>query len=339
MALFEKLFKPPAVPDFGALPLASPWSPNDNLADVIRADIVGIESDSVTRSAAMRVPAIVKARAVICGTLSRQPLRLLRDGEEIESPPWLIRSDYGDVRQRMLWTLDDLIFFGRSLWYLFRGENNKVLDAWHVPYHLWEIDDAGRIRVNDRLIETKTACVFLGPQEGLIDIASATIRGAIALEDAWTTRATSPAPLVELHINDQTVHMTEAELQTLADNWEKQRRRGGTAVTPPGIDLRVHGAQIADLFIEGRNASRLDIANYLNVPANLLEGSLSTASLTYSNSEGRRSELIDLSLAYWANAVESRLSADDIVPRGQAVQFNIEYLVQPDALPLPTTKD
>lgn len=339
MALLDRLFKPLDVSNVAALPIASPWQNDSHLSKVITADILGIESGIVTRATAMQVPAIVKARAIICGTLSRQPLRLLSDGNEIDSPPWLIRSSYGDVRQRMLWTLDDLMFYGRSLWLLERGTRNQILDAARVPFDRWSIDEEGIVKIGDRPVEADSACVILAPQEGLCTIAAGTIRGAIALEKAWTNRATAPVPLAELHINDETTHLTPQEMRDLAAEWEKQRRNGGTAVTPYEVDLRVHGAHTADLFIEGRNASRLDFANFLNVPASLLEGSTSTASLTYSTTEGRRSELVDLSLAYWANAIEARLSQDDIVPRGQAVQFDIEYLVRDTPLPLPTVKD
>lgn len=339
MGIFERLFRPVNVADVGNLPIVSPWAADNHLAEIITADIVGVQTGAVTRSLAMKVPAVVKARAVICGTLARHPLKLLKDGREIPAAPWLVRTSYGDVQSRMLWTLDDLIFYGRSLWFLERNARGDVLDAMRVPYELWEIDGDGTIKVDDKPVAVDNACLILAPQDGLITIAETSIRGAIALEQAWTNRATAPVPLAELHITDQNTQLTDEEKKKLAADWEKQRRNGGTAVTPYEVELRVHGEATADLFIEGRNASRLDFANYLSVPGSLLEGSTSTASLTYSTREGQRDELVDISLAYWANAVEARLSQDDIVPRGQAVQFDIDYLARDTRIEQAPRKD
>lgn len=146
---------------------------------------------------------------------------------------------------------------------------------------------------------------------------------------AWSSRVDSPVPLIELHLTDSNAQLSDAEQDALIETWETSRRRGGTALTPAEIETKVHGTTPTDLFVEGRNASRLDFANYLALPGALLDGSTATASLTYSTKETSRNELVDLSLAYWATPIEARLSMDDVTPAGSRIGFDLEYLSAP----------
>lgn len=341
MGIFSKLFSQPLELDALTRPhevLASPFTGDSHLEHIVARDILGLDSAPLTRARAMQVPAVVKARALILGTLARQPLIKTTRGEQAEPEPWMYRSRFGGVHRRMAWTLDDHIFYGLSLWWLERGSRGEVLDAARVPFDSWEIQD-GSVYLSGNRVPWSSVALIEGPQEGLLQLAGLSINGALAQEVAWTQRVTSPVPMVELHLTDQNYPMTKEEKQELAAEWEKQRQRGGTAVTPAEIEMKVHGTTSTDLFIQGRNSSRLDIANFLNVPASLLEGTTSTASLTYSTQEGRRNELVDLSLSYWATPIEERLSQDDIVPRSSAIQFDLEYMVSRDQLPLPTRED
>jgi phage portal protein BeeE len=93
------------------------------------------------------------------------------------------------------------------------------------------------------------------------------------------------------------------------------------------------------MFIEGRNASRIDIANFFALPASLIDGSLSTASLTYSTQEGRRNEVYDYSIPYWCRPIEDRLSQDDVTPSGTSIKFDFSSLLTTVQAPVNTTED
>src|SRR5690606_6221109 len=96
--------------------IASPWSTSGNMAQVVWHDVFGGPEIRVSRAEAMRVPAVVKGRSLIVGTLSRQPLRAFRHDEPMATQPaWLYRTNTAQSPQaRLLWTLDDLIFEGCS---------------------------------------------------------------------------------------------------------------------------------------------------------------------------------------------------------------------------------
>lgn len=330
-SLFEFAAKVAATPP-RPVGLASPWSTSE-LTKFAWSDIFGAEYVPVTRAEAMKVPAIVKGRALIVGTLSRQPLAKFRGAEKIEPDPWMYRSNEGVVspQMRTLWTLDDLIFHGCALWAVDRDMRGNILDAIRVAPEFWHIDpDSNGIILNGNAATADEVIYFEGPQDGLLTIASDDIRAARAMSRAWASRVDSPVPLIELHINDVNADLTDDEQDALIEDWESARRLGGTALTPAAIDTKVHGTTPTDLFVEGRNASRLDFANNLALPGAMLDGSTATASLTYSTKEGSRNELVDLSLAYWATPFESRLSMDDVTPAGTRIAFDLEYLSTPN---------
>lgn len=305
--------------------IVSPWS-TGQLSQVVWSDIFDAPDTIVTRAEAMRVPAIVKGRALIAGTLSRLPLTAWRFDEQIDSPTWMYNTSSGQSPyQRMLWTFDDLIFGGMSLWTVERDTRGHVTNALRVPPEWWEIDADLRILVQGREAEEGSVIMFEGPQDGLLEIAAGDIRAAVQMSQSWSSRVQAPVPMVELH---QTTDdpLEDEEIADLLSKWDTARASGNaTGYTPHNIEVNVHGEAKTDLYVEGRNASRLDIANYLSVPASLLEGSNYSASLTYSTQEGSRNELVDYSLYYWAAAVEARLSLDDVVPRGQRVAFDATW--------------
>lgn len=306
----------------------APWVQSGELERVILADIYGAELP-IERDTAMKVPAIAKGRGLIAGTLSRYPLRAYRGETEVaRQPAWLSRSDTGQPPQwRMLWTLDDLIFHGRSLWATRRHRTSRaILDAVRVPFDEWEIDDDLHIVVQGRPVDDGDVIYFDGPQDALLDLARTDIKAAIAMTHAWSSRVESPTPLVELHHSDEGHPLSDDEIASLVSKWETARRNGGTAYTPQALQMIDHGSTQTDLFVAGRNSSRLDFANFLALPATMLDGSTSTASLTYSTREGQKAEFVDLSLAYWSSPIAARLSADDITPAGTRIDFDIRWL-------------
>ena len=310
--------------------ISSPWT-TTALSKIAYSDIFGGDVTLVSRAEAMKVPAIAKGRALIVGTLARQPLAKFRGATQLAPDPWMYRTNSQVAPQvRMAWTLDDLIFHGNSLWAVQRGTRDNILDAVRVPREYWQVDpDSLGILVNGKTVTAEEVLYFEGPQDGLLDIASDDIKAARAMSRAWASRVDAPVPLIELHITDVNAQLTDDEQQQLVDDWEAARRLGGTALTPAEIKTEVHGDTPIDLFVNGRNASRLDFANFLALPAQLLEGSTATASLTYSTQEGSRNELVDLSLAFWATPIEARLSMDDVTPAGTRIAFDLTYLSTP----------
>jgi hypothetical protein len=76
----------------------------------------------VTRGMAMAVPAVAKARHLLLRRRATSPGVVPGPTKDPEQPLWMQRTD-GDLSpfHRMLWTVDDLLFYGWSLWAAKRG--------------------------------------------------------------------------------------------------------------------------------------------------------------------------------------------------------------------------
>jgi hypothetical protein len=64
----------------------SPWAPTSHLASVVARDVLGIEPRTLDRAAAMRIPAVARARHIIAGTVARIELGAYRGDTRLTGP-------------------------------------------------------------------------------------------------------------------------------------------------------------------------------------------------------------------------------------------------------------
>jgi hypothetical protein len=303
------------------------------------SEVFGSAVTPVTRAEAMRVPAIAKARATLVTFAAGSPLVALA-GEVRSVKPWMQRTN-GMLSpwHRMAWTMDDVFFYGWSCWVAALGADNFPLTCDRMPYGAWAVDQDQRIVYNDTDDPRKGepipgAFLIPGPSEGILDNMSGTIRAAANLERSWAGRVRQPIPVVELH-ETTPGHIKKEEAAELVRGYNRNRLDpdGATLYTPAAVELRVHGEVSTDTLVEARNAIRLDVANFTNLPAAALDGSLSTASLTYSTQEGKESDIAQ-GVRYWTDPVAARLSQDDIVPAGTRTRLDFGQFLS--AAPIPT---
>lgn len=311
--------------------IASPWAVGE-LAKFAHSDIFGGSYSPVTRKEAMTLPPVVNGRSLIVGELAARPLRALRNGTMLTAQPaWLYRTD-SDVSpwHRMAGTLDDLIFFGESLWAVERGSEAQITDAMRVPYTSWQVQ-SNRIEVwlqpDEGAGYWKTAkadevVYFPGPFEGLTEVASRTIRAANNLEASWANRAATPLPGLILKQKEQG-ELDVVEVQAVVDAAATARRNpnGPVMYIPWEYEPQIVGDSDSAMFVEARNAYKLDIANFLGLDAAMLDAALPKASLNYETQAGTQ-DSFQSRLPYWTAPLEARLSMDDVCPRGQRIVFD-----------------
>jgi hypothetical protein len=222
----------------------------------------------------------------------------------------------------MAQTIDDLIFYGHSLWVVERGAENQIIDAVRVPFDKWEIDTDGQILINGIQPDARSVIYFPGPFEGLLNVAGRTIRGAVDLEASWAGRARTPSPAIVLEEKEDN-GMTQEEASAYVKAVAAARRDpdGTVMFVPYALNARFEGQVSSDLMIEARNAVKLDVANFMNIPTAMLDAALPKASLNYETQEGRTESFIER-LPYWTEPIEARLSMDDVCPRGQRIRFD-----------------
>lgn len=287
----------------------------------------------VDRAAAMTVPAVARARRLIVGSIARCPLEARTGGERaVDQPLWINRTDgMQSPTFRMSWTVDDLFFYGWSLWSLQRGTDGKVTHAARVPYHLWDWDQDGAIQVQGQYPNPDEVCLIPGIDEGLLSTSTASIRHAIDLQRLAQRAAENPAAQIALkQVAGQPLN--KEQIRTLIDGWADARRgkNGGVAYLNQSIDLQELGKTDAQMMIDARNTAAVDIARATGIPASMIDaGTSATGELTYRNQTARNVELVDYALAPHMAAISARLGLDDMVPRGWAVAFNLQDLTGP----------
>lgn len=316
--------------DASRLHIQSPWASTESLAPLVMADILGetLNNLPLTRAEAISIPAVSKARNLLVSTIAKFPLVALKGAERITNQPsFLYRTDSNVTPyERMAWTVDSLIFHGVALWLVERGApdtdgRRNIIRAEYCPNDYWTIQD-GNILIDNTPVDESQIILFNSPFEGLLNIGARTLRGAIDQEAAWTGRARNPIPLIELHMTDD--QLTPPEVRDFVTHWSTARRseNGAIGYTPPNLEIKTHGEVHADLMVEGRNAVRTDVGSFLNVRASMLDGTMGIDSLTYSTTEGEKNSFYEFDLPFWTDPIEARLSADDIVPRGQRIRFD-----------------
>jgi len=312
--------------------LASPWT-DVQLAQIVYSDVFGgIAPQPLSRLEAMGIPALAKARNLICSTIAKLPLRVLNAKgvlSDTDQPAWTYRTDSSvSPFLRMLWTLDDMLFHGACLWAVDRGSEGQILNAERVPWEWWTVTAEGAIAIHGEVVQNSLDVIYFpGPVEGLLEKDLSSLRAARSIAATVEKRVKSPIPVMEIHASgDGGNEPTPEEAKGLITSYNAARRdpEGATVFTPSSVTLISHGDKADSGFmVEGRNQVRLDVANMTGVPVALLDGSVSTASLTYSTQEGRRNEFVDYGLSIWMEAIAGRLSQDDVVPRGQHVEFDL----------------
>lgn len=317
--------------DLRRVTLASPWSTPNHLESVIWADILGSTfKGPITRADAMMIPAVVRGRGLIVTTIARSPLIAERDGAELEEQPRWINRTSGPISSfhRMLWTADDLLFYGWSLWAVTRDYDNRVIDAARVPIERWEFSQDDEVLIDGAPADNDEVILIPGIHEGILSFGAETINQARGLLATAERAATNPAAMIELsQTNDYPI--TKPEVDELIARWSAARRgeNGGVAFTSHGIETKEHGAAKEHLLIEGRSASSIDIARLLGIPASMIDANQAGSSLSYSNTESRMNELISFGIAPLMASIASRLGLDDIAPRGTTIRFNTADIV------------
>lgn len=312
--------------------LASPFAPTpDQLQTIVFSDVLGGDYTPLTRGVAMGVPPLARARHMLVGTIASLPLvSLTRDVVDPVQPLWCQRTD-GDLSpyHRMLWTVDDLFFYGWSLWALARGaqsDGSQVAAAARVPWHRWGVGPDGVLLVDSQPVNADQVCLIPGPHGGVLNESSVSIRMAADNLQAAANAARNPVPNVDLHYTGDDEY-TDDQIDAHIARWSGKRRSqtGGVAWTNKWIEAKPMGSHDGNLLVEGRNADAVDMARIGSVPASTVDAS-SGDSLTYTTDTTRNQQLLDYGAKLYMDAIAARLSMDDMVPRTRRIAFDVTQL-------------
>jgi hypothetical protein len=311
---------------------SSPYHETDHLQAIVWADLTGQEFQPVTRAAAMSIPAVARHRHLVCGVVARSPLvRLIVDARQ-PTPRWATRTD-GELSpyHRMLWTTDDLIFHGWSVW-LAERDTHGLARTTRIAPDRWDTDPAGRLQVDGELVDNDKLILIPGPHEGILNFGHVTLRRTLDNLEAAAIAARNPAAYLELHYTGDEP-LTDPQIDTHIARWAAARKgqNGGVAWTNKWLEVKEHGTHEAHLLIEGRNADAVDAARMISNPAAMADATSSGASLTYETTEGRNDQFLEYGAGLYMDAVAARLSMDDVVGPTERMAFDTTASTAKDA--------
>ena len=302
-------------------------------------DFFGLSS--VSRAQAMQVPAVARARNIMCATIGSLPLEVRRESNnsKVATPPFIRQPDPRMTGQSVYTFLaEDILFTGQGYMRILElGADSRPLSAeWISVSRVTRTLDALGHNVRyysvdgNRIPDTGLGSLipFTGFDEGLLVRAGTTILTALALEKAVKRFADEPTPNVVLKSN---LPMPAERVTALLNSWKEARQTRGTAFVNDTIDFQSIGFSPEQLTLNAaRQYMASEIARACNLPEYYVGGNAG-GSMTYSNVTAERRSLIDLSLKPLMTCITQRLSDNDITPRGSIVKFDLEEFYSPSA--------
>lgn len=331
----------PTNPDPSTLPLTTPYATNE-LSRIAWLDYFGDDLPINTRAAAMRLPAIARARNLLVSTISRLPLQTLSGAQPVASQPaWQLATGDGSSPQlRTAWTVDDLLFYGWSCWWRER-DGDELAAARRISPDDWGINDDLQVEVNGEPTDPRNVIVIPGLHEGILSFGADVLSDTRDLYRMVRARLLNPTPQLDLH-QTSGEPLSDEQIDALIARWAQARqgKNGGVAYTSPNLEINELGQGDAQLMIEARNAAAVDCARLVGVTASRVDATSPKASLNYETSTGRNQELVDFDLALYMTPITARLSLDDVSAPGERVAFDLaDFISQAPSVTGPSLAD
>jgi HK97 family phage portal protein len=289
-----------------------------------------------TREEAMSVPAIARARNMICNSIATIPL-VTRDkvtGQIVEQPVVINEPDKRvPGAASWVWACEDLLFTGFSYFMIQSvfADTGRVREMWRVA------PNRVGVFLNDKgtQIEYYTVdgsqvpftgvgslIVFYGNDEGLLNRAGRTIRAGAELERAAAMYAREPVPSMVLKSNGTA--LPADRIAKLLDAWGAARRNRGTAFLNADITMETVGFTPEQIGLNSaREIIATELARAVGIPAYFIDAPTGS-SMTYQNAQTARQTLLDFSLLPLMNSISGRLSMPDFTPQTQRVEFDLK---------------
>jgi HK97 family phage portal protein len=286
----------------------------------------------VSRHDAMTVPSVARARNLICGTVASIPLEYYnkRTGEVIAAPRWinqLSKSQPSFVT--LTWIVDSLMMYGVSYLLVterYAEDGRPSAFEWIANVRVTFTTDLYNTTVTQYYIDANPVSMndivtIQGFDEGILDRGGRTIQAAIDVERAAAQNSANPQPAGFL--KNSGADLPPSEVQGLIAAWKRARQNNSTAYLTSTLDYSPVSFSPKDMmYNEAVQNLSTQIARLCNVPAYYLSADQNTT-MTYANVQDERKQFFALSLEPYVQAIQARLSMDDISTAGHEVRFAV----------------
>ena len=291
---------------------------------------------AVGRDEAMSVPSVARCRNLIACTIGGLPLELYKKstGEELGKPLWLEQPSNAQPRSvTIAWTVDSLLFYGVAYWRvteLYFDDGRPARFEWVAPGRVSYTTDSNTNFITQYTVDGTPApmsglgslVTFQAQDEGILQRGARTLRSAIDLEKAMRVATSTPMPSGV--IKNTGADLAPAEVQGILSAWKAAREQRSTAYLTSTLEYQPTSFSPRDMmFVDAIQNTATQIARMMNVPAYYISADMNN-SMTYANVQDERKQFVALSLAPYINAIQDRLSMDDITARGNIVKFDVD---------------
>jgi HK97 family phage portal protein len=286
----------------------------------------------VSRHDAMSVPSVARARNLICGTVASIPLEYYKTstGEVIAPPRWIKQLSKNQPSfVTLTWIVDSLLFYGVAYLLVterYAEDGRPASFEWVANSRITFTTDLEGIMVTQYYmdmspVDMNDIVTIQGFDEGVLDRGSRTIQAAIDVEKAAAQNSANPQPAGFL--KNTGADLPPNEVQGLISAWKRARQNNSTAYLTSTLDYNPVSFSPKDMMYNDaiQNLST-QIARTMNVPAYYLSADQNTT-MTYANVQDERKQFYALSIEPYVQAIQSRLSMDDISTAGHEVKFAV----------------
>jgi hypothetical protein len=295
------------------------------------------------RQRAMSVPAITRARDLLASVIGCTPLKMYnemwnpveRELEQIEIAPrsWLRRLDPALPNSTTFaWLFDDLFFTQRAFLAITkRGADGFPMAFQRMPSAMvLTQDQAGpvffapskQIMFNGLPVDHRDVVQFISPVQGLLYTSPNAVLTSLKLEGARLRSASNSLPNGVLRqIGGEP--LSAEELQQLSQSFENARMTNTVAALNEFVTYTETTTDPSkQMLVEASEYQALEIARLANCPPYLL--GVATGSYSYQNSTQARQDLYMFGAKLFMDCISETLSADNVLPRGTYVKFDID---------------
>lgn len=286
----------------------------------------------ITRKEAMSVPSVARARNLICGTVASIPLEYYnkKTGEVIAAPRWinqLSKSQPSFVT--LTWMVDSLLMYGVCYLLIterYAEDGRAASFEWIANNRVTFTTDVEGIMIEQYYVDASPISMddivtIQGFDEGILERGARTIQAAIDVERAAAVNSANPQPAGYLRNNG--ADLPPNEVQGLLAAWKRGAQNNSTRYLTSTLEYNAVAFSPKDmLYNDAIRSLSTQIARLCNVPAYLLS-SEDNQSMTYSNVQDERKQFYALSIEPYIQAIQARLSMDDISTAGHEVRFAV----------------
>jgi len=286
----------------------------------------------VSRKDAMSVPSIARARNLICGTVASIPLEYYnkRTGEVMAAPRWINQLSKNQPSFVTLnWMVDSLLFYGNC--YLrvterYAEDGRPSAFEWIANTRVTFTTDLEGIMITQYYVDANPIdmndiVTIQGLDEGVLERAGRTIQSAIDINKA--AAIASATPMSSGILRNTGADLPPAEVSGLLAAWKRSRQNNSTAYLTSTLEFQSTQFSPKDMmYNEAIQNLSTEIARLMNVPAYYLSSDQNTT-MTYANVTEERKQFYALSIEPYIQAIQTRLSMDDISTAGHEVRFAV----------------